>query len=81
MADMVNHPPHYRFSNGVEPVDIAEWLSFNLGNVVKYVSRAGCKGDAVEDLLKARFYLEREISRLESMDKIESTFGEVVARV
>ena len=61
-SDAIN-PQHYKLGD-VQPVDIAEHLSFNLGNVVKYVSRAGRKGDAVEDLLKARWYLDREIGRL-----------------
>lgn len=66
MADSVNHPPHYTgFSNGAEIIDITENLTFNLGNVVKYVSRAGRKTkDPMEDLRKARFYLNREIERL-----------------
>lgn len=65
MADNVNHPAHYTgFSNGAEVIDITENLSFNLGNVVKYVARAGRKtSDPTEDLLKARFYLSREIER------------------
>jgi hypothetical protein len=66
MSDNVNHPAHYQgFSNGAEVIDITENLSFNLGNVVKYVARAGRKtDDPLEDLSKARFYLEREINRL-----------------
>lgn len=65
MADNVNHPAHYKFSNGAEVIDLTENLSFNLGNVVKYVARAGRKtDDPTEDLLKAQFYLEREIGRL-----------------
>lgn len=64
MSDPIN-PGHYNFGN-VQPVDIAEHLSFNLGNVVKYVSRAGRKGDALEDLTKARWYLDREIERITS---------------
>ena len=60
--DAIN-PQHYKLGD-VQPVDIAEHLSFNLGNVVKYVSRAGRKGDALEDLQKARWYLDREIGRL-----------------
>lgn len=59
MSDAIN-PKHYDFGN-VQPVDIAEHLSFNLGNVVKYASRAGRKGDAMEDLRKAQWYLDREI--------------------
>ena len=62
MSDPIN-PGHYNFGN-VQPVDIAEHLSFNLGNVVKYVSRAGRKGDALEDLMKGRYYLNRELERL-----------------
>lgn len=62
MGDAIN-PKHYQLGD-VQPVDIAEHLSFNLGNVVKYVSRAGRKGDALTDLNKARWYLEREIGRL-----------------
>lgn len=61
-SDAIN-PQHYQLGD-VQPVDIAEHLSFNLGNVVKYVSRAGRKGDALEDLMKGRWYLDREIGRL-----------------
>ncbi len=62
--DNVNHPPHYKFSNGAEVIDLTENLSFNLGNVVKYVARAGRKTeDPFEDLFKAEFYLNREIQR------------------
>jgi hypothetical protein len=66
MSDPVHHPAHYQgFSNGAEVIDITENLSFNLGNVVKYVARAGRKtDDPIEDLRKAQFYLEREIKRL-----------------
>lgn len=66
MSDPVNHPAHYAgFSNGAEVIDITENLSFNLGNVVKYVARAGRKSDdPIEDLLKAQFYLRREIGLL-----------------
>lgn len=62
--DAIN-PTHYQgFSNGAQPVDIAECLSFNAGNALKYISRAGRKGDALEDLKKARWYIDREIARL-----------------
>ena len=61
------NPQHYQgFSNGAQPIDIAEHLSFNLGNALKYLSRAGRKGDAVEDLSKARWYIDRELNRLEN---------------
>ncbi len=60
----VDHPPHYT-RGGLETIDAIEaWqLNFHLGNAVKYISRAGHKGDAVEDLKKARWYLDREIAR------------------
>lgn len=61
---------YYAFPNGVEAEDICRYLSFNLGNVVKYACRAGRK-DAkkkIEDLQKARDYLDNEIKRLEEGD-------------
>lgn len=68
--DPVNHPEHYAdgWSNGAEVIDITEHLSFNRGNVVKYVARAGVKHPAreLEDLRKARWYLDREIARVEA---------------
>lgn len=64
MGDPVNHPDHYLFDNGVEVIDLTEQLNFNCGNVVKYVARAGRKTESpLEDLEKARFYLNREIAR------------------
>lgn len=63
---MVNHPPHYtQHPSGVECIQITEHMNFCLGNAVKYIWRAGLKSeDAVEDLKKARYYIEREIKRL-----------------
>ena len=72
MNDKVNHPEHYGgVDNPYEAIKVVEaWgLGFHLGNVVKYVSRAGKKGDMLEDLKKARWYLEREISNLEKSSK------------
>jgi hypothetical protein len=64
MAEAVDHPPHYNgHPSGVECIDVVEHMSFNLGNAVKYVWRADLKGDAIEDLRKARWYLDREIAR------------------
>jgi hypothetical protein len=61
----VDHPAHYRKDTGHEAIDVIDaWqLNFNLGNVVKYISRNGIKDpDAfIEDLEKARWYLDREI--------------------
>lgn len=65
-VDMINSPPHYgHHPSGVECIQITEHMNFCLGNVIKYVWRAGEKGDEVEDLKKARWYLDREIARLE----------------
>lgn len=66
--DNVNHPKHYTEGRKYEPIDVIEdWkLGFNLGNTVKYISRAGRKDDIVQDLEKARFYLDREIQRLKA---------------
>lgn len=66
-SNAVNHPAHYTgFSNGAEVVDITENLNFNRGNAVKYITRAGRKSARFEmqDLLKARWYLNREIERM-----------------
>ena len=72
MADMVNHPSHYTWSS-IEPIDAIEaWqLPYHLGNVVKYVSRAGHKDKSktLEDLKKANWYLSRYISNLEQEEK------------
>ena len=63
----VNHPPHYiSHPSGIECITIIEHMSFNLGNAVKYIWRADLKGDVVEDLKKARWYLDREISKKEN---------------
>ena len=60
----VNHPSHY--NQGIEPIDVIEsWdLNFSLGNAIKYILRAPYKNNELEDLEKAKWYLEREIKRL-----------------
>ncbi len=64
--DNVNHPRHYKsHPSGVECITVTEWMNFSLGNCVKYIWRAGEKGNQLEDLKKAQWYLNREISRLE----------------
>ena len=67
-SNNVSHPSHYAdgWSNGAEVIDLTEHLSFCAGNVVKYVCRAGRKDPDkyVEDLEKARWYLDREIARV-----------------
>ena len=65
MDDPVNHPAHYTsHPSGVEAIDITRHMKFNLGNAVKYIWRAGLKGDSIEDLQKARFYISDELERL-----------------
>lgn len=68
MADAVEHPEHYTsHPSGIECIQVVEHMGFNLGCVVKYVWRADLKGNAIEDLKKARWYIEREIDRRERM--------------
>ena len=68
MIDMVNHPPHYtQHPSGVECIDIIEWLPYNIGAAIKYLWRVGRKHDALEDLKKARWHIDREIARIENM--------------
>lgn len=65
MKDAIN-PSHYKsHPSGVQCIEVTEHMNFCLGNAMKYIWRAGLKGDAIEDLKKARWYLEREIERLE----------------
>lgn len=71
--EAVNNPDHYGGANNpYEAIKVIEaWvLNFNLGNAVKYISRAGKKDDIVQDLKKARWYLDREIQNLEKEKKI-----------
>jgi len=64
--DPVNHPSHYtHHPSGVECIQITEWFNFCIGNAIKYLWRAGRKGDELQDLKKAEFYIKREIERLE----------------
>lgn len=64
MTDTVNHPKHYTsHPSGIECIQITEHMSFNLGNAVKYIWRADLKHDAVEDLRKAKWYIERELKK------------------
>lgn len=64
MVDVVNHPPHYTsHPSGVECIEITEHMGFNLGNALKYIWRADLKNDAIEDLRKARWYINRELDK------------------
>ena len=64
-TDAVNHPAHYKVG-GIETIDFieAKKLNYRLGNVIKYLTRADHKGNKLEDLKKAQWYLEREIESL-----------------
>lgn len=62
--DVVNKPPHYtEHPSGIECIQVTEHMSFNLGNAIKYIWRCDLKKDAIEDLKKAKWYIEREIDR------------------
>lgn len=64
LHDPVNHPTHYTsHPSGIECIQITEHMGFNLGNAVKYIWRADLKENAIEDLEKAKWYLEREIAK------------------
>ena len=63
----VDHPQHYNtHPSGIECIEVTEHMNFNLGNAVKYIWRADLKGDALENLKKAQWYVEREINRREA---------------
>jgi len=72
--DQVDHPPHYGGKDDpYEAIKVIDaWgLGFCLGNTVKYINRAGKKGSALEDLKKARWYLDHAIERLEELEAVE----------
>jgi len=73
MADKINHPSHYGGAdNTYEAIKVIEaWQGgFNLGNCLKYISRSGKKDDELQDLEKARWYLDREIVKLRNKKDI-----------
>ena len=74
--EQVNHPSHYQ--QGIEPIEVIEsWdLNFNLGNVIKYTLRAPYKENMVQDIEKAKWYLEREIIRLKKEETKAALRGE-----
>jgi hypothetical protein len=64
MNDPVNNPKHYTsHPSGIECIQVTEHMGFNLGNAIKYIWRADYKGNAIEDLEKASFYIRREIEK------------------
>lgn len=62
----VDSPHYYQSTRDIECIDVVENLSFCRGNAIKYLWRAGSKDDELQDLYKAKWYVEREIARLES---------------
>lgn len=63
--DAVSRPKHYtQHPSGVECITITEHFNFCIGNAIKYLWRAGLKGDAIEDLKKARWYIDRELNNM-----------------
>ena len=67
MSSQVDHPVHYRsHPSGVECITITEHMNFCVGNAMKYLWRAGSKGNEIEDLRKAQWYISREITFLSS---------------
>jgi hypothetical protein len=62
--DPVNHPLHYTdHPSGIECIQITEHMGFNLGNALKYIWRCDLKQDAIEDLEKAKWYIDRELKK------------------
>jgi len=70
MSDQINNSSHYtKHKSGIECIQITEHMSFNLGNAVKYIWRADLKGESIQDLRKAAWYINREITRRENEKK------------
>ncbi len=68
MNDPVNNPKHYTsHPSGIEVIQITEHMNFCLGNAVKYILRADLKNNAIEDLRKSAWYIQREIERREQL--------------
>ena len=69
--EMVDHPPHYNWHPVVEAIDVVEHFSFNIGSVIKYLWRVGRKPktEAIQDLRKAQWYIQREIERIERIEE------------
>jgi hypothetical protein len=62
--DVVNSPPHYtEHPSGIECIQVTEHMEFNLGNAIKYIWRCDLNKDAIQDLKKAKWYIEREIDK------------------
>ncbi len=73
MTDPVRRPAHYTtHPSGIECIQVTEHMSFCLGNAIKYIWRANLKGNPEQDLRKAIWYLERELSRLEGAELLDA---------
>lgn len=80
--DNINRPAHYTsHPSGVECITITEHMGFNLGNAMKYIWRADLKNSAIEDLRKAKWYIERELRlrSIRSSSNVQDTYDEVEA--
>ena len=76
-VERVNNPPHYN-TGRIEVIEaIEDWgLGFNMGNAVKYIARADHKGNAIEDLRKAAWYIQRELeNRISEEQLLKSAKG------
>ena len=70
--DSIHKPKHYtEHPSGIECIQVTEHMGFNLGNAIKYIWRCDLKKDAIEDLKKAKWYIEREINKRERSDECE----------
>lgn len=69
-SEVVDHPKHYnQHPSGIECIDVVEHMSFNLGNAIKYIWRADFKGAPLDDLRKAKWYIDREIDKRRKINK------------
>lgn len=72
-VDMVNNPPHYKsHPSGIECIEITEHMTLNLGTAVKYIWRCEEKGNMIQDLEKAVWYIQREIARLKKAEAFKA---------
>lgn len=68
--EKINHPKHYNsLPSKIECIDVVEHFNFNTGNAIKYLWRHGLKGEALEDLEKALWYVKREIERVKKFEQ------------
>lgn len=73
MSSSVDHPKHYNaHPSGVECITVVEHFGFNVGNAMKYLWRADEKGNALEDLRKAQWYVAREIQRRQEKGRVNA---------